>query len=126
MTTRRRFLQGVAAAGAWSVVRPYTATASPAGAAAALPDPATAPFDHVVVLMFENRSFDHLLGWLPGSDGQQAGLQFADQTGTVYPTYALGPDTQGCGYLDPDHSWEGFVTQFDNGANDGWLQTPAD
>ena len=44
----------------------------------------------------------------------------------MYPTYALGPDTQGCDYLDPDHSWEGFVTQFDNGANDGWLQTPAD
>ena len=92
----------------------------------ALPSPSAAPFDHVVVLMFENRSFDHLLGWLPGSDGVQAGLQFADQTGTVYPTYALAPDPQGCGYLDPDHSWEGFVTQFNNGANDGWLKTPAD
>src|SRR5690348_8101888 len=83
MTTRRRFLQGAAAAGAWTMARPYAnAWASPVRAAAALPDPATAPFDHVVVLMFENRSFDHLLGWLPGADGKQAGLQFADQTGT--------------------------------------------
>ncbi len=93
--------------------------------ARSLPDPSEAPFDHVVVLMFENRSFDHLLGWLPGADGVQAGLQFADQTNTVYPTYALAPDPQGCGYLDPDHSWEGFVTQFNNGANDGWLKTPS-
>src|SRR5438046_10173874 len=122
MTTRRRFLQGVAAAGAWSVVRPYTATASPAGAAAALPDPATAPFDHVVVLMFENRSFDHLLGWLPGADGVQAGLQYEDQTGTVYPTYDLGNDPQGCDYRDPDHSWEGFVAQSNGGPLDGFLR----
>src|SRR5947209_5144656 len=126
MTTRRRFLQGAAATGALSVLRPRGAALARPVVASALPKPGSAPFDHVVVLMFENRSFDHLLGWLPGSDGQQVGLQFADQTGTVYPTYALGPDTQGCDYLDPDHSWEGFVTQFDNGANDGWLQTPAD
>ncbi|HEX4820799.1 MAG TPA: alkaline phosphatase family protein [Acidimicrobiales bacterium] len=126
MTTRRRFLQGAAAAGAWTMARPYAnAWASPVRAAAALPDPATAPFDHVVVLMFENRSFDHLLGWLPGADGKQAGLQFADQTGTVYPTYELAPDPQGCGYLDPDHSWEGFVVQHNGGANDGWLRTPS-
>src|SRR5260221_13744514 len=104
MTTRRRFLQGVAAAGAWSVARPYASALALPGRAAALPDPSTAPFDHVVVLMFENRSFDHLLGWLPGGDGVQAGLQFTDQTGTVYPTYELAPDPQGCGYLDPDHS----------------------
>src|SRR4051812_20489100 len=125
MTTRRRFLQGVAAAGAWSVARPYASALASPLQAATLPDPATAPFDHVVVLMFENRSFDHLLGWLPGGDGQQAGLEFADQTGTIYPTYELAPDPQGCGYLDPDHSWEGFVTQFNGGANDGWLKTPS-
>ncbi|MGI8664123.1 MAG: alkaline phosphatase family protein [Acidimicrobiales bacterium] len=128
MTTRRRFLQGAAAAGAWGLLRPdgmASAFASPA-ASAALPDPATAPFDHVVVLMFENRSFDHILGWVPGSDGAQAGLQFTDQLDTTYPSYALPPDTQGCGYLDPDHSWEGFVTQHNGGANDGWLRTPAE
>ncbi|MET0167046.1 MAG: alkaline phosphatase family protein [Vicinamibacterales bacterium] len=34
-----------------------------------------AKFNHVVVVMMENRSFDHLLGWLPGSDGMQAGLE---------------------------------------------------
>lgn len=140
MTTRRRFLQGVAATGALGMWhgRPAAADASllvrgtRAGATAAraaqttaLPAPSAAPFDHVVVLMFENRSFDHLLGWLPGSDGVQAGLQFTDLEGVTYPTYALAPDQQGCGYPDPDHSWEGFVTQFNGGALDGWLRTPA-
>src|SRR2546430_9137558 len=31
-----------------------------------LPDPASCGIEHVVVFMMENRSFDHLLGWLPG------------------------------------------------------------
>jgi len=39
-------------------------------------DPSDAPFDAVVVLMMENRSFDHLLGWLPGANGRQRGLAF--------------------------------------------------
>jgi phospholipase C len=29
---------------------------------------------HIVLLMVENRSFDHFLGWVPGADGQQTGL----------------------------------------------------
>lgn len=31
------------------------------------------PFKHLVVLMMENRSFDHLLGFLPGVDGLKGG-----------------------------------------------------
>jgi phospholipase C len=38
----------------------------------ALPPPAASGIDHVVVVMMENRSFDHFLGWLPGADGRQA------------------------------------------------------
>jgi phospholipase C len=30
-------------------------------------------FRQVVLVMMENRSFDHFLGWLPGSDGQLSG-----------------------------------------------------
>ena len=41
------------------------------GAAALLPTPASSGIEHVVVVMMENRSFDHLLGWLPNSDGRQ-------------------------------------------------------
>ena len=45
----------------------------------ALPRPNHAPFDTVDVLMMENRSFDHLLGWLPGANGRQQGLFYADE-----------------------------------------------
>jgi phospholipase C len=31
---------------------------------------------HVVLLMMEDRSFDHFLGWLPGGDGKQPGLAY--------------------------------------------------
>jgi phospholipase C len=40
--------------------------------AAALPRPSNLPVDTFVVLMMENRSFDHFLGWLPKADGKQA------------------------------------------------------
>ena len=35
------------------------------------PAPRNMPIDHFVVLMMENRSFDHYFGWLPGADGVQ-------------------------------------------------------
>jgi phospholipase C len=35
--------------------------------------------------MMENRSFDHVLGWLPGADGRQGGLSYVDKDG-VAPT----------------------------------------
>src|SRR5438552_16845008 len=47
----------------------------------ALPAPKNLPIDTFVVLMMENRSFDHYLGWLPGADGRQAGLTFTDKQG---------------------------------------------
>jgi phospholipase C len=72
--------------------------------------------------MMENRSFDHFLGWLPGADGCQAGLRYADKTGTVHPTHRLAPDFQGCGFADPEHSFEGGRIEYDNGKCDGWLR----
>ena len=39
--------------------------------AAGLPSPANMQIDHFVVLMMENRSFDHYFGWLPGADAVQ-------------------------------------------------------
>ena len=53
-----------------------------ASAASRLPAPGTSGIDHIVVLMMENRSFDHYLGWLPGADGRQAGL--TTSTATAY------------------------------------------
>jgi len=78
---------------------------------------------HVVILMMENRSFDHFLGWLPGADGRHD-LTFLAPDGNFYPNYPLAPDFQGCGYSDPDHSWEGFLVQHNFGKMDGFLQRP--
>jgi phospholipase C len=88
-----------------------------------LPAPIDAPFDTVVVLMMENRSFDHVLGWLPGANGRQAGLSYVDKGGTTHMTWPLGPDFQGCAYEDPDHTWPGIATQYADGRCDGFLQT---
>ncbi len=76
---------------------------------------------HIVVLTMENRSFDHLLGWVPGADGTQAGLNYPDSSGSLHPTHALAPDFQGCSFGDPDHSYSGGRTEYDGGSNDGWL-----
>jgi phospholipase C len=75
--------------------------------------------------MMENRSFDHMLGWLPGADGRQAGLTYVDRDGVPHPTYSLAPDYQGCGHEDPDHSYEGGRVEFNGGACDGWLRAGA-
>ena len=91
-----------------------------------LPAPRNMPIDTFVVLMMENRSFDHYLGWLPGADGRQAGLSYTDNTGKSFQTHRLTGDFQGCAFLDPDHSWQGGRTQLDGGKNDGWLRAQSD
>jgi phospholipase C len=93
-----------------------------------LPDPARSGIEHIVVVMMENRSFDHLLGWLPGANGRQAGLRFRDANGVAHRTFALAPTIgfQGCNNLDPDHSWEGGRVQYNNGRMDGWLRSNSD
>ena len=91
--------------------------------ARALPSPRNLPIDTFVVLMMENRSFDHYLGWLPGADGRQSGMQFADKKGQKFATHRLTTDFQGCASPDPDHSWEGGRTQLDGGKMDGFLRS---
>ncbi|HEV8304419.1 MAG TPA: alkaline phosphatase family protein [Gemmatimonadales bacterium] len=124
--SRRAFLTGTAtAAGAVALGctdRSITAPMLTQIAPAALPDPASSGIEHVVVFMMENRSFDHFLGWLPGADGRQAGLTYVDSTGAPHATFPLAPDFQGCGYEDPDHSYEGGRVEYNDGACDGWLR----
>src|SRR5436853_115301 len=81
------------------------------------------PIDTFVVLMMENRSFDHYLGWLPQADGHQAGLSYTDKQGNVKHTAHLTGDFQGCAHPDPDHSWEGGRTQVNGGRMDGFLRS---
>ncbi len=94
-----------------------------ANAAPALSPSGSNGIEHVVVLMMENRSFDHFLSWLPDADGRHD-MSYLATDGNVYPNYPLAPDFQGCGYSDPDHSWEGFLIQHNFGKMDGFLQRP--
>jgi phospholipase C len=121
--SRREFLKdtaiGIAALGVGG-----RALASPRQAVP-LPLPAESGIDHIIVVMMENRSFDHFLGWLPGADGRQAGLTYEDASGVAHDTYPLAPDYQGCAHPDPDHSYDGGRIQYNGGACDGWLRSGA-
>src|SRR5215467_2917728 len=123
MLTRRMVLRLIGASAGAAVTGPeLLARAASAAGPATLPDGSNG-VEHVVVLMLENRSFDHFLGWLPGADGR-LDMHFLSTDGNVYPTYPLAPDFQGCGYSDPDHSWEGFLVQLNHGRMDGFLKRP--
>lgn len=77
--------------------------------------------DNIIVVTMENRSFDHLLGWLPGADGKQSGLSYPDRAGVMRPTHHL-TSFDGCGLADPNHSVDGGHAQYNSGACDGWLK----
>src|SRR5437763_7233296 len=116
--TRRHFLRGTAGAAAGLALGGLpSALAAPRNKI--LPAPNRSGIEHVVVVMMENRSFDHFLGWLPGAEGKQAGLAFEDAAGVVHSTYRLS-EFQGCGYSDPYHSWAGGRVEYDKVQSDGW------
>jgi len=91
----------------------------PASADVPLPVPAQSGIEHIVVLLMENRSFDHFLGWVPGADGRQAGLTYLDDAGVPHATHHL-TDFQGLANNDPDHSYNGGRLQFNGGKLDGF------
>src|ERR1700730_13387644 len=109
---RRTFLQ---ASGAAATVSLFTSNARAAAS----------PIQHVVLVMMENRSFDHFLGWLPNADGRQGGLTYLDGAGTAHETHPLAPDFTGCSHPDPDHSYAGGRAQYHRGAMDGFLRSGA-
>ena len=112
---RRRKILGGLAAGVGALALPGCGSSSGVSSIAqsttlrALPDPKDSGIDHIVLLMMENRSFDHFLGWVPGADGVQEGLQFPDRAGVMQSTYPMlkghAAPWQGCGSNDPNHGY---------------------
>ena len=128
---RRDFLRTAAGASATatldstiSAARSQAPAQSKAEAVQALrlPSPALSGIEHVVVVMMENRSFDHLLGWLPNANGRQAGLTYLDSSGNAHTTARLDYYV-GCTHPDPDHSYAGGRSEYNSGEMDGWLRT---
>ena len=93
------------------------------------PRPRT-PVEHIVVVMMENRSVNHYLGWYGAENQDFDGIQdalYAPAPGeaATIPTAPWGartgnPNYHGRGYADPGHGWESGRVQFNGGAADGW------
>src|SRR5215469_14264164 len=86
-----------------------------------------AKIDHVVVVMLENRSFDHMLGYLslsgrrPEIDGLRPGLANEYQ-GRAYPVQHL---TATALQIDPDHSASAIDKQVAYGNMSGFVASAA-
>jgi phospholipase C len=97
---------------------------------------AQAPLNHIVILMMENRSFDHWLGWLSKDETwMEAGKRtyggdfnvdakldqrFTGASGDVATAHMLellkgGNPYRGCDHPDPGHSWDKGRAQRDKG-----------
>ena len=93
---------------------------------------ARTPVQHLVVVMMENRSVDHYLGWYGNENPEFDGIQHAS-----FPDLRQGPDGpmvatedwgaagrgnyHGRGFADPSHGWTGGRIERNGGALDGWL-----
>jgi phospholipase C len=83
--------------------------------------------DHVVVVMLENRSFDHMLGYLsltggrPEIDGLRTELANQYQ-GRTYPVHHLGVTAL---EMDPDHSAGAIDQQIAGGDMSGFVASAA-
>jgi len=89
-------------------------------------DPLT-KVDHIVVMMLENRSFDHILGYLsltgrrPDIDGLRPGLDNEYQ-GRTYPVHHLGATAL---EMDPDHCSSAIDQQIADGSMSGFVACAA-
>ena len=119
---RTAALAGAAGLGSVLPIDTLVAEAARRQARRGLPSARNLPIDTFVVLMMENRSFDHYFGWHPSADARNRGLSYPDADGDPVRTYRLTPDFQGCEFLDPDHSWDGGRHQYNGGRMDGFVQ----
>lgn len=81
---------------------------------------------HLVILMMENRSFDHFLGSLSllegrtDVDGLKASFSNPDVNGDPVPVWDM--DGIYSGYGDPPHGWDSQHGNWNEGAMDGFVK----
>ena len=85
-----------------------------------LPSPRNVDIDHFVILMMENRSFDHYFGWLAGeADAIQKQTYLNPEGQSVdtrhFKTLGSGGEYKGCGHPDPGHGWDSGRAQLNGG-----------
>jgi phospholipase C len=125
--SRREFLErtaygaGLAGVGGLSVCTLLAEEAEAAHRRNRLPSPRNLPIDHFVVLMMENRSFDHYFGWLSGQADATQRQSYPNPQGQRVPTRHFstlgsgGAQYKGCGHPDPGHGWESGRKQLRGG-----------
>ncbi len=109
------------------------ASSGPVAVPSAIPVPGRTGIDHVVVVMMENRSFDHFLGWMPNANGTGLGpdgsvvdagrfhsFNYADTSGARHRIWHT-TQLNGCGQQDQDHGYSGGRTQWGGGRMNGFL-----
>jgi phospholipase C len=88
------------------------------------------PVKHLIVLVFQNRSFDHLFGQYPAPAGQTVNVARAgslgwtqtDANGTqVSPTLLGDPNS-----TDMPHNHTSYLASYNNGSMDGFAKTEGD
>ncbi len=77
------------------------------------------PIDHFVILMQENRSFDHYFGTMSGVEGFPDTYTNPDADGAPVAPFH---ETKLC-IEDVAHSWNASHRQYDDGKNDGFVVT---
>lgn len=121
--TRRRALQSLSASAAVASFGSLGCEGRPGTSSRSFQQLARSRTDTVVIVMMENRSFDHVFGSLSLVEGR-------DDVDGLTPTIS-NPDLQGniitaspadlsC-IADPPHGWDSCRRQWNNGKNDGFV-----
>jgi phospholipase C len=105
--------------------RPTPTRRSPTAAVSTTPAPTVHqrdiptkwPIEHVVVIMQENQSFDHLFGRFPGVDGARFGWDHGARRPLTHLALQQIPDLP--------HCWPCAVASYDHGRMDGFAQGEA-
>ena len=92
--------------------------------ASGMPSPSTMPIDHFVVVMMENRSFDHYFGWYADKADAVQSRSYPDpdnggaSVDTRHASFMGQAQWQGCGHPDPPHDWDGGRDQLGSAKTD--------
>ena len=82
------------------------------------------PIDHIILIMQENRSFDHYYSELdiPGLDVAAPTATNPDSKGNAVQRFHFDKKCA----TSPDHGWDTEHANFDGGKNDGFVKTNGD